>query len=136
MDSKIIEIDAQKTLEIRQRVMWPDAPLDVVKLPHDKNGTHYGLYLNQKLISVVSVFKSSNEVQFRKFATLQEFQGKGFGSQLLTFLLHTVEEEKFAKIWCNARVGKINFYEKFGLKQTPTVFEKNGINYVIMEKIF
>jgi hypothetical protein len=38
-------------------------------------------------------------------------------------------------IWCNARKNKIDFYRKFGMKETPMQFLKEGKEYVIMEKL-
>ena len=135
MDYKIKEIDSQKTLPIRHLVMWPNKPLNYVKLPLDNKGRHYGLYFDRKIISVISIFKSNNELQFRKFATLKEYQGNGFGTKLLNFVFDLARQENINRIWCNARVDKTNFYKRFGLEKTDVFFEKSGTKYVIMEKI-
>lgn len=78
----------------------------------------------------------NNEAQFRKFATLKEYQGKGFGSELLNELMIISEKEQFSKIWCNARINKIDYYSNFGMIETNKQFIKGGIGYVIMERIF
>ena len=134
MNPKIIEITAAKTLPIRHKVMWPNQPIEYVKLKNDNEGKHFGLYLNDQLISVISLFTVNNEVQFRKFATLKMYQGKGYGSILLKEIIQISKNEKIFKMWCNSRVNKTNYYAKFGMNLTSNHFIKCGIEYVIMEK--
>lgn len=127
-------IPFQDTWPLRKRVMWPDRPLDFVKIPSDKDGLHYGLFLNEKLISIVSLFQDEENMQFRKFATETAFQGRGYGSKLLSFVFEKAAESGIKKIWCNARKDKSGFYKGFGMTETQTTFSKGGISYVIMEK--
>ncbi|MGB3143663.1 MAG: GNAT family N-acetyltransferase [Maribacter sp.] len=134
--TNIVLLSTEETWPIRHKVMWPDHPIDFVKLPNDADGRHFGLYLETDLVSVISIFTENNEVQFRKFATLQEYQGKGFGTRLLTEIMRIVAQEKVSKIWCNARITKTDFYGKFGMRPTETRFTKAGIDYVIMERSF
>ena len=133
---KITEINYKQTFSIRHTVMWPNKPLEYIKLPNDKIGKHYGLSVGQKLVSIISLFENRNKVQFRKFATLKEYQGIGYGTALLNYIIALAKEQECHKIWCNARVDKANFYLKFGLQKTTTRFTKEGIAYVIMEKTF
>ncbi|MDC1162056.1 GNAT family N-acetyltransferase [Tenacibaculum sp.] len=133
---KIKQITSSQTLLIRHKVMWPNKPIKYVELPNDENGRHFGLFVKGEITSVISVFTENDEAQFRKFATLIEFQGLGYGSILLKRLLDLLKEEGIRKIWCNARVEKSKFYERFNLKTTKEKFIKGGIKYVIMEHNF
>lgn len=133
---EIAEITAAETLRIRHEVMWPDRPIDYVKLPNDDQGKHFGLFLNDSLIAVISLFIENQQAQFRKFATLNKHQGKGYGSQLLQHIFDLAEQQQFKKIWCNARMDKSSYYAKFGMKLTDNTFNKGGLDYVIMEKTF
>ncbi|SEL94007.1 Acetyltransferase (GNAT) domain-containing protein [Maribacter orientalis] len=133
---RIVQITSEETLSIRHKVMWPNKPIDYVQLPNDFEGRHFGYFKNDILISVISLFVENNEAQFRKFATLKEYQGKGFGSELLNELMRISAKEQLSKIWCNARINKIDYYSKFGMKETNNQFIKGGISYVIMERIF
>lgn len=135
MDFEIKKISAQETLPIRHKVMWPNQTIAYVRLPNDATGRHFGLFVKDELVSVISIFKENQAIQFRKFATLNKFQGKGFGTQLLRFIISLIEEEGYDRIWCNARVSKTEFYNKFGFQKTAKLFEKGGIGYVVMEKI-
>lgn len=135
MTIKIIEITVDETLPIRHRVMWPNKSIDYVKLPNDIEGRHYGLFLNEKLISVISLFITDTEAQFRKFATIKEYQGKGYGSLLLQEIIGVAKNENLSKIWCNARQNKTDFYTKFGMVSTNRTFVKGGVDFVIMESL-
>lgn len=123
-------------LPIRHKVMWPDKPMSYVELPNDEKGKHFGLFVNGEITSIISLFKSNNEAQFRKFATLIEHQGFGYGTILLNKVIDLIKKEKIAKLWCNARVEKSKFYERFDLTSTTKKFKKGGIEYVIMERNF
>ena len=130
----IKEISPQEVWPIRQMVMWPDKPLDFIKIANDHEGVHYGLFKGGKLCSVVSCFEADGELQFRKFATLKEEQGKGLGTLLLNYILGIARAKGMKRVWCNARFNKSNFYIKFGLKKTEEKFVKEGAGYVIMER--
>ncbi|MCE7996760.1 MAG: GNAT family N-acetyltransferase [Roseivirga sp.] len=133
---KIDQITAPQTLPLRHAVMWPDKPLDYIKLPNDHQGLHYGLFVKQQLVSVISLFVNGHEAQFRKFATLTAEQGKGYGTQLLSHLFEQVETKGVQRLWCNARIDKAAYYERFAMKKTRQTFIKGGIDYVIMEYVF
>jgi len=131
----IKEISAADTWPIRHQVMWPHQPFAFIQLPNDEQGLHYGLFLDKKLISVISLFLHKEHGQFRKFATLGNHQGKGYGSQLLHHIIGIAKNKALLKIWCNARIEKAAYYEKFGLSKTAKRFSKKGMDYVVMERV-
>lgn len=135
MSIRIEPIQAENTWPLRHEVMWPDRSIDYVKLEKDAQGIHLGLFKNDELIAVISAFIEGTEAQFRKFATKAQEQGKGYGSQLLTYLIKQLLAKNVTRIWCNARVDKSFFYKRFGLTETHHKFAKGGIDYVIMEKV-
>ncbi|MEM9340464.1 MAG: GNAT family N-acetyltransferase [Bacteroidota bacterium] len=128
----IRRIPYQQTWEIRHEVLWPNQPIDHVKLSTDPDGWHFGLFVNDRLVAVVSAFVTDKEAQFRKFATREAEQGKGYGTQLLDHLIEELRVGGVTNIWCNARLDKTYFYERFGLTRTTERFSKGGIDYVIM----
>lgn len=131
---KITAIPPELTWDIRHRVMWPHKSIDYVKLPEDDSGLHYGLWDEELLLSIVSLFPEGDDAQFRKFATLHEAQGQGYGSKLLEHLFTEAANRGVRRIWCNARASKAGFYRKFGMTETEVRFEKDGERYVMMEK--
>ncbi|KXX67861.1 GNAT family N-acetyltransferase [Flammeovirga sp. SJP92] len=135
MEIEIREITAPQTWALRHKVMWPNEPLSYVKIPDDEKGQHLGLFVENELTSVISLFMDPDKnVQFRKFATLKEQQGKGFGSMLLKHVMKVVKENGGNLLWCNARATATILYEREGLHQTDTSFVRKGILFVRMEK--
>lgn len=134
---KIKQISASETWSLRQEVMWPEMPIDFVKLPLDRKGKHFGIYLDHELVSVVSLFQTDKgQAQFRKLATKGEMQGKGYGSRLLEHLMTFAQKKNIHTLWCNARIDKIDFYKKFRMIETKQTFVKEKIKFVILKKIF
>lgn len=132
--SHIEQIPAELTWRIRLQVLYPGKDPDYAKLPEDEEGMHLGLFDQNILISVVSLFKKGKDMQFRKFATLEQYQRKGYGTELLNYLTELSAEEGCVRIWCNARKNATGFYSKFGFSETEQTFQKNGHDFVIMEK--
>lgn len=130
---EIRAISAHQTWDIRQKSMWTSKPIGYVQLPEDDNGKHFGFYVENHLVSVISIFITGTEVQFRKFATLPNHQANGYGTSLLSYVFDEMSKKNINKIWCNARLDKTRFYEKFGMVITPTIFKRDKVNYVIME---
>lgn len=130
---KIAAIKASQTWQIRHDVMWPDQPFEFVQLKEDDLGEHFGVFNGEKLVSIVSCFFSEDEMQFRKLATLEQFQGQGIASELLKYVLKLAREKKIKKVWCNARTNKKSFYEKFGMEDTGRTFEKSSQEFTIMQ---
>ena len=119
---------------MRQSVMYPHESLQFVQLEDDERGLHWGLYLEGELVSVISVFEKQGSVQFRKFATKTNMQGKGYGTALLQYVMgHAVTSNK-KNIWCNARTSAIGMYQKFGMKAVGDTWQKYGIEFIKMEK--
>lgn len=132
----INEAPYDKTLQIRQEVMYPDKDLDFVKLPNDGNGLHIGVFENEELVSVMSLFLHGRDVQFRKLATIVQHQRKGYASALMQWLVEYANDVKLDRLWCNARVDATSFYKKFGYVETSETFENNGHQYAVMERKF
>ncbi|MCT2345101.1 GNAT family N-acetyltransferase (plasmid) [Niallia taxi] len=133
MNIIITNIHKEEAWEIRHKVMWPDKEFEFIKLDNDESGIHYGLYKDNQIVSVLSLFVTNNEGQFRKFATLSEEQGNGFGSVLLNYVIKEGVNLGLKRIWCNAREQKVGFYQKFGMQATGEGFMKAGKAYIIME---
>jgi len=134
MNIKIEQITYQLAWQIRHEVMWPNEPLAFIQLDKDPEGLHYGLFDQNRLWFVVSVYLEDTTAQFRKFATRTERQGKGYGTALLNYMLEDIKTFGAQRIWCNARADKLAFYEKFGMIATHEKYEKKGIQFVIMTK--
>lgn len=119
---------------MRQAVMYPAESLDFVKLEEDAAGLHLGVYINGELVSVISVFEDHGRVQFRKFATRTDQQGKGYGTALLQYVMDWAKHHNKQSIWCNARLTATAIYKKFGMQATGDAWQKYGLDFIKMEK--
>ena len=129
----IEQIPLELARRIRLTAMYPGQKREVAELADDAEGIHFGLFHQNKLMSVVSWFKrNENEAQFRKLATLEEFRNQGYGTLLMQYIIKFSKGENIRDLWCNARVSAEGFYNKLGFKEKNQAFAKNGIDYVIM----
>jgi GNAT superfamily N-acetyltransferase len=139
----ITEVSPEIVWPVRHTVMYPNMDFESIKLEEDAEGIHLALYGTQTdseenktgriLISVVSLFSTPGELQFRKFATLNEYQGRGYGSALLNYIIKYGRDKNINRIWCNARKNATEFYKRAGFKETNQEFFKDGYDFVIME---
>lgn len=134
MDVRNVDLDT--IWKIRQEVMYPKEELSYVQLPDDELGSHLGLYIDDRLVSIVSLFEKGEDVQFRKFATFDAEQGKGYGSMLLDYIMEQASASGKRSIWCNARVSASGFYQRFGMYTTGLSWWKKDLEFVKMEKQF
>lgn len=121
------------TWRIRKLAMYPEKEIKEMALPDDFDGIHFGLYDNYELTGVVSLFEKGTTAQFRKMAVLPSDQGKGFGTQLLQYVIDFCKQEGIQLLWCNARTSAIEFYKKIGFLTTGEPYLQNQLAYIRME---
>lgn len=128
------KISAEDTVDIRQIVLWPTKTRSELILPDDEDGTHFGAFAAHHLVSVISLFDTSDGIRFRKFATLHSSQGQGVGTFLLQHAIEWARSAGGKRIWCDARLSALPFYAKLGFAQEGEVFEKSGVSYIVMSR--
>lgn len=136
MNAVVEQIFPALTWRIRQLAMYPEKEITDVELPEDWDGMHFGLYYQYELTGVVSLFIDGTTAQFRKMAVLPADQGKGFGLQLLKYLVDYCRSQGIKNLWCNARVSATGFYQKIGFETIGEPYERNQLQYIKMELTF
>lgn len=142
----IHQIEAEETFCVRQPVLRPGKPIESCHFEGDNLGTtaHFGLYENDEIIGVVSIFKVTNpnfvkkeQYQIRGMAVLENHQRKGIGEQLVKKAEHYVREKKGELIWFNARENAVPFYEKLEYKTKGNPFEicEIGTHFIMLKCI-
>ena len=126
---RIRAISAAETYPLRHAVLWPDQPLDYVKVENDAAGQHFGAFRQDELVAVISLFLTGPEARFRKFATHPAAQRQGIGSGLLRHVLEVARRQGAASIWCDARQDAAGFYARFGMQPEGEVFYKGPVPY-------
>lgn len=130
---QIRRITTEETLELRRDVLYPEASLAAVKVPHDEDGWHFGLFEGAQLVGVVSLFTARRAAQFRKLAVHPACQGKGYGKLLMEHLEALCRKERIPLLWCNARNTAEGFYLKRGYAYVGDHFKKDNIIFRKME---
>jgi GNAT superfamily N-acetyltransferase len=131
---EIEQITPQLTWRLRRDELYPGEYMFNMEMEEDNHGIHFGGFLDNKLVAVVSLFHTGTDFQFRKFAVQADQQGKGIGRELLQYITDFAKAEGGIRIWCNARDTAINFYIKAGFTSTGEVFERKGHSFEILEK--
>lgn len=117
----IKKITTSETYLVRQEVLRTGKPIETCYFNGDNDTTtsHFGLFENDKIIGVVSVFqancslfKDDFQFQIRGMAILEKYQNKGLGEQLLIAAEKYCWEDKANLIWFNAREKAVSFYKK------------------------
>lgn len=134
MEISIEQIRPELTWYLRQQVLYPAQKLYEMEMDEDQDGIHFGAFTDNKLVGIVSLFQKGSDFQFRKFAVDKDYQGKGIGNELLSYITDFAKAEGGKRIWCNARLSATGFYDKNGFYHTGQFFSKNGFDYEILEK--
>lgn len=130
---QIRRITTDDTLALRRDVLYPDATLEAVRVDHDEDGLHFGLFEDTRLRGVVSLFPQREIAQFRKLAIHPECQGRGYGSLLMQHLEDFCKKEHIPVLWCNARNTAEGFYIKRGYSFWGDHFTHNNVVFCKMK---
>ena len=142
---EIKKINSIDTYPVRHEVLRKGKPIETCQFKgdDDENTVHFGLYQNERLIGIISIFKEKNELvseinqfQIRGMAVLEEFQGKGFGAELVKEAENHCINLNTNLIWFNARENAVSFYKKLDYKIIGDSFliPDVGIHFVMYKK--
>ncbi|AXG74223.1 GNAT family N-acetyltransferase [Flavobacterium arcticum] len=142
----IKELKSIETYAVRQPVLRPGLPVTSCVFPNDDLNTtiHFGIYDNNSLAGIVSVFENSNKLfaekiqfQIRGMAILPEHQKKGLGEKLVKKAEGYANSKNGQLLWFNAREVAVGFYKKMGYHTTGNPFdiEGVGIHYVMHKQL-
>jgi len=143
---EIKKINAIDTYPVRQEVLRKGKPIETCEFKgdDDENTMHFGLYQKEQLIGIISIFKEKNNLfqeknqfQIRGMAVLEEFQGKGFGAELVKVVENHCINLNVDLIWFNAREIAVTFYKKLDYTSIGDCFliPDVGIHFAMYKKI-
>ena len=140
------EINYLGTFPVRSAVLRQGKPIETCFFLGDDavDTTHFGLFNENKLIGVASLFKKNNEnfdqknqFQLRGMAILKEYQSSGFGKLLIEEIFNFIKINQTELLWFNARETAVPFYEKQGCIKKGASFEIPEIgSHFLMYKYF
>lgn len=132
----IRKMDAEMTLPLRQQVLWPDKTLEECGVEDDDLGEHYGVYQQDILVCVASIFIQQDVARLRKFATLAAYQRQGIGQFVLSRIIEDLQAAGVKVFWCDARESAGTLYQRFGMTASGERFYKRDIPYRRMSVSF
>lgn len=143
---EIKKINSIDTYPVRHEVLRKGKPIETCQFKgdDDENTVHFGLYQNERLIGIISIFKEKNNLfseinqfQIRGMAVLEEFQGKGFGAELVKEAENQCINLNADLIWFNARENAVFFYKKLDYTTIGDSFliPDVGIHFAMYKKI-
>lgn len=94
-----------------------------------KNGNSkaFACYEDNRIVGVIKIDFEGNNGVIDYFVVLEEYQGKGYGKELMDKALETFKEHNIKNIELHVVYGNdtINFYEKYGFKKQSYIMELN-----------
>ena len=143
---EIKKISSSATYPVRHEVLRKGKTIETCQFKgdDDENTVHFGLYQKEQLIGIISIFKEpsilfseKNQLQIRGMAVLEEFQGKGFGAELVKAAENYCINQNVDLIWFNAREKAVPFYKKLDYTSIGDSFliPDVGIHFAMYKKI-
>jgi len=134
-------ITAEETRPLRAAVLRPDQPPEALVYPGDDHpqSLHAGAFEGDRLVGIATVYPEplpeehrgaipgGGAFRLRGMATLPEVRGAGYGRALLEACFEHIRTHGARVLWCNARVGALDFYERLGLETVGPEFDIPGI---------
>ena len=95
---------------------------------------HMACIINEKIVTCASYYKeksikikSDNEYRLRGMATDSNFQRKGYATDLMQESFKELKKRDCNMVWCNARLGAVDFYKSIGFNIIGEIFEIEAI---------
>jgi GNAT superfamily N-acetyltransferase len=129
-------IRTEETYPLRLLVLRPGGVVEDCVWANDRleGSFHLAAQLGEHRVSVGSFYpekhpdlKGWKQFRLRGMATHPDFQGQGAGTRLLRFALEHLKAQHADRLWCNARIKAVPFYEALGFVKEGPEFDIPGI---------
>ncbi len=70
---------------------------------------------------------NNGSFRLRGMATMPDVRGLGYGRQLLELCFEHIQHHGSDLLWCNARIGALEFYKRLGFTTIGPEFDIEGI---------
>lgn len=96
---------------------------------------HFAMYREKKMIGTLILNEpEDNKIKMRQVAILPEYQGKGYGKEIVIAGEKKARELGMSLVYCHARDTAVPFYENLNYKSVGDQFIEIGIPHFRMEK--
>lgn len=132
---RIESVEASEILDIRLAVLRKGMRIEDCHFEGDNDSStcHLVAKDHTKAVGCCSLMEKdwpeyeNLSYQLRGMAVIESYQGKGIGAELLKAAEGIVRDKNAKLIWFNARIGAVNFYQKFGYEIVSDEFEISGV---------
>jgi predicted GNAT family N-acyltransferase len=121
--------DLRKALAIRLRVFVKEqgVPRSIELDADDERAIHFLALAGDKPVGTARVVMRNGAAQIGRMAVLKSYRRKGVGTELLKKAVQSARRRNAKRIFLNAQVPVIGFYEKMGFRCVGRVFDEAGI---------
>ena len=98
---------------------------------YEGQATHYLLKENNLPVGVARSRKTDVGIKLERFAVLSNHRGKGYGKQIVHFVLNDVCNENNC-VYLHAQLPVVEFYKQFGFGIVGNIFNEAGIDHYKM----
>lgn len=129
--SKIVirRAELEEIIDLRHVVLRHGLPREEAIFAGDRAATsrHYGAFLDGRIVGCASLHASTWDGQpawqLRGMASADSARRMGVGRRLLAFLEDDVTDVAPRPLWCNARIGALDFYKAMGWTIQSELFD-------------
>jgi len=125
-------VSSETVRPLREEVLRPGQSGEQLTFAGDESPEtlHAAITLDGRLVGVASVIRDGHprrpqpgDWRIRGMATTAQMRGRGIGAALLALCESHAREHDGHRLWCNARVGARDFYERGGFAVEGEMFE-------------
>ena len=142
----IRKVDAKKVRPLRHAELRKGQDFSTTSYIEDyEAGTfHMACIVDEKIVTCASYYpeksikiKSNRAYRLRGMATDSNFQRKGYASDLMEESFKELKKRDCDMVWCNARLGAVDFYKSVGFKIIGEIFDiaEIGPHYYMNKEI-
>lgn len=134
----IREIKNKKELDevfrIREEVFvkGQNVPKEMEIDEEDEKATHIIVLLGEKPVGCARIVMEGNRARLGRIAILDECRGKGYGKDLVKFLIKFCLDKKVKEIYMHAQYYLNKFYSELGFVDRGEIFDEAGIKHIEM----
>ena len=142
----ITKVDAGKIRPLRHSELRKGQDFSTTSLLKDyEEGTfHMACIVDENIVTCATFYpekfikiKSDNTYRLRGMATDSNFQRKGYATDLMRESFKELKNRGCDMVWCNARLGAVDFYKSVGFTIIGELFdiEAIGPHYYMYKEI-
>ncbi len=146
LKGNISKVDADKVRALRHSELRKGQDFSTTSYIEDYEvgAFHMACILDEKIVTCASYYpeqsikiKSKMAYRLRGMATDSNFQRKGYATDLMKESLKELKKTDCDMVWCNARLGAVDFYKSVGFKITGDLFDiaEIGPHYYMYKEI-